>query len=132
MKMQKRDAYGNPITTERREFQSDVAEAALGDGLPGFKVGAYRTDTTKTTALLRRRPETPAPVAQWERHFFDSQVLERGIKRAINPVESPDLPFGSRIRIAKASWTNSPDWLEPEDCVALVELSLHGKRQARS
>lgn len=130
--MQKRDAYGNPLTVERRKFQSAAAEAAMGEGLPGYKVGAFRSSETKTTALLRRRPDTPAPVAQWERHYFDSQVIERGIRRAMNPAESPDLPFGTRIRIAKASWTSSADWLEPEDCVALIELSLHGKRKPRS
>lgn len=130
--LQKRDAYGNPLTTERREFQSSLAELAIGDGLPGYKIGAFRSSSTKTTAILRKRPEKPAPVAEWRRHYFDSQVIERGIKRSMNPIESPDMPLSARVRIAKASWTNTINWLEVEDCVAVVELSLHEQRRPRS
>ena len=126
--MHKRDAHYNPVTPEREQFQSALSQRAMGVGIPGFKVAAYKPGEQKTQALLRQRPQTPAPVAEWDRHRFDSQVVERGIRRALNPAESPDLTFGSRVRIAKASWTNSDDWMAVEDCIEVIMLSLHSKR----
>jgi len=130
--MQKRNAHNNYVTPERERFQSTLSQRAMGVGIPGFKVAAYKPGDQKTQALLRKRPRVPAPVGEWDRHRYDSQVVERGIRRALNPAESPDLSLDSRMRIAKASWTNSADWMALDDCIDVIMLSLHSKRRQGS
>lgn len=124
----KRDAHGNPVTTERCEFQAAISTRALSGGIVGYRVGAYKESSTKVTALLRRRPAHKMPVAGWYRSYFDSQVLERGIKRALNPAESEHLSLETRTRIAQASWTNNPERIALDECQMLVEISLHERR----
>lgn len=123
----KRDAHNNPVTPERERFQAALAKRAMDIGLPGFKVAAYKPGDRKTEALLRERPSVPTPVADWDRHRFNSQVLERGIARVLNDTNL-DLDLRTRSRVAQASWTNNVERMALDDCIDVIMLSLHEKR----
>ena len=127
--MKKRlDAHDNPVTPEREEFQSALIQRAVGDGLPGYKVAAYKPGRIQTLGLLRQRPSRPAPVAEWTRHRLNSKTIERGLRRALDPAE-PDLFMEFRLRVVQASWLNNVNYLSIEDCQQLLMLSLHESRE---
>lgn len=122
--MKRLDAHDNPVTPAREEFQSALVQRAVGDGLPGYKVAAYKPNRMHTLGLLRERPSRPAPVAEWTRHRLNSKTIERGLRRALDPAE-PDLFMEFRLRVAQASWLNNVDYLSIEDCQQLLMLSLY-------
>ena len=121
------DAHGNPITQERRQFTSEVAQEVLAHYLDGYRISTYRPSELETTALLRT-VSLPRPVIEWPVRTFSSKSIERGVRNALNPAKSPDLSDDQRCRVAMASWHNDAGFMSYEDCEAVVRLSFAERR----